>query len=294
MRPIFKHSKLWIVLFLLPATAVFAGIIIIPVFQSLGYSFFEWNGITTGNFIGLDHYIRLFQSKELRMSLQNSVIYSLFLTVYQVGVGTLMAFLLTNAKIKGKLIYRNIFFVPVLLSVTVMAQMWLWIYNGDYGLINQLAQTLGMDWRQQWLNKKVSALFCVAIADSWKGMGYQMLIIYAAMRNISRSYYEASDIDGATLGRQFLHITLPMAAPTLRMCMIMSIAYGFRAFETIQLMTGGGPGIFTYNLTIMMYKAMFTMNDYGYGSAVAVMIVLICVTLMLGINRATRRFDEIY
>lgn len=294
MRPIFKNNKMWIALFVTPATVVFTFIIIIPLIQSFGYSFFEWNGISTGDFVGIANYKRLFLSKELPISLKNSLIYSLILTIYQVGLGTVIASVLINTKIKGTVIYRNIYFVPVLLSVTVMSQMWIWIYHGDYGLINQIAKFMGMEWRQQWLNRKGSSLIAVAIADSWKGMGYQMLIIYAAMRNISRTYYEAAEIDGASMVQQFRHITLPLSAPTLRMCMIMSITYGFRAFETIHLMTGGGPGNFTYNLTILMYKAMFTMNDYGYGSAIAVVIVFICVGLLVVINKSTQNLDEIY
>lgn len=153
---------------------------------------------------------------------------------------------------------------------------------------------MGLQWRQQWLNKKSSALVAVTLAEAWKGMGYHMLIIYAAMKNIPRDYMEASSIDGATPVRQFFSITLPLAAPTIRMCMVMCLTFGFRAFEMTYLMTGGGPGIYTYNLTILMYKAMFTMNDFGYGSAIAVVIVALCVGLMLLINRVTRRFDEIY
>jgi raffinose/stachyose/melibiose transport system permease protein len=121
-----------------------------------------------------------------------------------------------------------------------------------------------------------------------------MLIIYAAMRNIPNVYFEASCIDGASPFKQFLHISLPLTVPAIRMTVIMCLTHGFRAFETTYLMTGGGPGIYTYNLTILMYESMFTMNDFGYGSAIAMVIVSICVGLMLGINYLTRKIDDIY
>ena len=226
--------------------------------------------------------------------MKNSIIYSLLLTAYQVGLGTLFAFIFANMKIRGLAFCRNVYFVPVLLSASVVSQLWIWIYHGDYGLINKLSELIGLEWRQQWLNRKNSALVAVTIAEAWKGMGYHMLIIYAAMKNIPKDYMEASSIDGATPMRQFFSITLPLAAPTIRMCIVMCLTFGFRAFEMTYLMTGGGPGIYTYNLTILMYKAMFTMNDFGYGSAIAVVIVILCVGLMLLINRLSRRFDEIY
>lgn len=294
MNPIFRKSKGWMVLFVAPLMIVFGIIIIIPLFQTFYYSFFEWNGIKTVDFRGIDNYIKLLNARELGISLKNSIIYSAVLMVFQVGVGTVLSFILTNVKIKGKLIYRNIYFVPVLLSVSVAAQLWIWIYNGDFGLINQLMKLMGIEWRQQWLNQKGVSILAVAFVEAWKGMGYIMLIIYAGMRNIPGVYADAASIDGATPIQKFRYITLPLAAPTIRITVVMCITQGFRSFETTYLMTGGGPGILTHNLTILMYKSMIILNDYGYGSAIAVAIVIICVGLMYIINRLTERYDNIY
>ena len=296
MSPIYKtrKSKIWIAFFLAPTVLIFVAIGIIPLFQSFYYSFFEWTGISTVAFRGLENYKRLLKAREMAVSMKNSVLYSLELTAYQVGLGTLFAFIFSSVKIHGKTLFRNIYFIPVLLSASVVSQLWIWIYHGDYGLINKLAEALGSSWRQQWLTKKGSALTAVVLAESWKGMGYHMLIIYAAMKNIPKDYLEASYMDGASPARQFFSIILPLAAPTIRMSAVMCLTFGFRAFEMTYLMTGGGPGIYTYNLTILMYKAMFTMNDYGYGSAIAMVIVGLCVFLMAFINRLTRRFDEVY
>lgn len=290
MNVIFKKSKGWLVLFVAPLILIFSIIIVIPLFQTLYYSFFEWNGIRTTAFRGLDNYKKLLQSRELGISLKNSIIYSLMLTIYQVGLGIVFSFILTSVKIKGRLIYRNIFFVPVLLSISVVAQLWIWIYNGDYGLINQLMDMLKIPWSQQWLNGIRTSLPAVAFVDAWKGMGYIMLIIYAAMRNVPDVYGEAAMIDGATAMQKLRYIILPLSAPVIRMTIVMCMTFGFRAFETTYLITGGGPGVSTYNLTILMYKAMFKINDYGYGSAIALVIVMICVGLMYLINRLTRRW----
>jgi len=291
---LFHKNKGWLILFAAPAIIVFGSIIVIPLFRTLYYSFFEWNGIRTEDFLGLANYKKLFTSREINTSLINSVVYAIFLVLYQVGLGTVFAFLLTQSRIKGKLIFRNIYFIPVLLSVSVVSQLWIWIYNADYGFINQLMNALHIDWNQNWLNQKWASLLAVAFVESWKGMGYVMLIIYAGVRNIPEVYNEAAVIDGASAFQKFRHITVPLAAPTIRITIVMCITNGFRAFDTTYLMTGGGPGIYTYNLTIMMYNAMIKQNNYGYGSAIAVFIVVICVGLMYLINRITRRYDIIY
>lgn len=291
---LFRNNKGWLLGFASPAIVIFCVVIVIPLFQTFYYSFFEWNGIRTGGFLGFANYKRLFSSREINTSLLNSIVYAIFLVVYQVGIGTAFAFILTQSKIKGKLFFRNVYFIPVLLSVSVVSQLWIWIYNADYGFINQLMRSFHISWEQNWLNQKWTSLLAVAFVESWKGMGYIMLIIYAGVRNIPEVYNEAALIDGATALQKFIHITIPLAAPTIRITVVMCLTNGFRAFDTTYLMTGGGPGIFTYNLTIMMYQAMMGQNDYGYGSAVAVFIVVICVGLMYLINRATRRYDTIY
>lgn len=291
---LFKKNKKWLISFAAPAVIVFCVIIVIPLFQTVYYSLFDYNGIHIGKFVGLGNYKKIFHSRELSTSLINSIVYAIILVVYQVGIATVFAFILTQSKIKGKQFFRNIYFIPVLLSVSVVAQLWIQIYNGDYGLINQLSAALGLDWRQNWLNQKWFSLFAVAFVESWKGMGYILLIIYAAIRNIPNVYNEAAAIDGATSAQKFRNIILPLAAPTIRICSVMCITNGFRAFDTTYLMTGGGPGIYTYNLTIMMYEAMIKKVAYGYGSAIAAFIVVICVSLMWIINKSTRKYDTIY
>ena len=289
-----KKNKKYLVLFAAPASVLFCVVIVIPLFQTLYYSFFEWNGIKTTAFRGIENYRTMLESREIGTSLINSLIYALFLFVYQVGLGMLFAFILTQIKIKGKYLFRNLYFIPVLLSISVVSQLWIQIYNADYGLINQLMDAWGINWHQNWLNRKWTSLLAVAFVESWKGMGYIMLILYAALRNIPEVYHEAACIDGASAFQRFRHITVPLALPTIRITVVMCLTNGFRAFDTTYLMTGGGPGIYTYNLTIMMYEAMMGKNDYGYGSAIAVFIVAICVGLMFVINKATQKYDTIY
>ena len=291
---LFMKSKRGLVLFSLPACVLFCVIVVVPLFQTFYYSFFEYNGIRLEKYIGIQNYREMFASREIKTSFINSVVYAVFLVIYQVGLGTLFAFILTQAKIIGKKVFRNLYFIPVLLSISVVAQLWNQLYNGDFGLLNQFFKAIGLMYRQNWINRKWSSLFAVAFVEAWKGMGYIMLIIYAGIRNIPDVYNEAAIVDGANGVQKFRYITMPLAAPTIRICSIMCLTNGFRAFDTTYLMTGGGPGIYTYNMTIMMYDAMMNKVRYGYGSAVAVFIIAMCVGLMLVINKATQKYDRIY
>lgn len=281
-------------LFTAPVIILFCLIIVIPLAESAAMSFTEWDGVNEAVFTGLDNFKRLFTSRDLKVSIRNSLLYSGVLTVYQIGLGTLFAYFLANFNIKGRRFFKDVYFFPVLLSVSVVAQLWISVYHGDFGLINQLTRHLGLAWEQNWLYEPVKGVIAIVLAESWKGMGYHMLIIYAAMKNVPDVYYEASYIDGADKRQQFFHITLPLTIPTIKVCVVMCITYGFRAFEMIFLMTGGGPGNSSYTMPIMMYKALFGLQKYGYGSAIAVVIVIICVGMMLVINKLTERFDGQY
>lgn len=294
MNPLFRKKKAAMCLFTAPVIILFCLIIVIPLAESAAMSFTEWDGVNEAVFTGLDNFKRLFTSRDLKVSIRNSLLYSGVLTVYQIGLGTLFAYFLANFNIKGRRFFKDVYFFPVLLSVSVVAQLWISVYHGDFGLINQLARHLGLAWEQNWLYEPVKGVIAIVLAESWKGMGYHMLIIYAAMKNVPDVYYEASYIDGADKRQQFFHITLPLTIPTIKVCVVMCITYGFRAFEMIFLMTGGGPGNSSYTMPIMMYKALFGLQKYGYGSAIAVVIVVICVGMMLVINKVTERFDGQY
>ena len=285
MTTLFKKQKLALVLFTAPLLIIFFVIIILPLIQSGVMSFTNWDGVNASEFAGLDNYKRLFNSPDLSIAMRNSVLYSIVLTIYQLGLGTFFAFVLVNVKIKFKRFFKDAFFLPMVLSVTVVSQLWIAIYHGDFGLINQAAKALGSDWRQYWLSEPIKGLIAVVLTESWRGMGYHMLIIYAAMQNVPKMYYEASTIDGASTGQQFRKITFPLIAQTLKICFIMCITFGFRAFEQIFIMTGGGPGNYTYTLSIMLYKALFGLQKYGYASAIAVVIVILCVGIMQLIER---------
>lgn len=288
---VFKRSRLAQVLFVLPVIIIYGIIIVFPLIQGFFMSFTVWDGVNAAQFNGLANYQKLFSSPDLWPSIRNSILYSVFLTIYQIGFATIFAFILVNVDIRMKRFFKAAYFVPVLLSVTVVAQLFVSIYHGDFGLINKFAETMGWDWRQNWLAEPIKGILAIAFAESWKGMGYHMLIIYAAMRNVPCSYYEAARIDGASTFQQFRNITIPLTSQAVKVCFVMCITFGFRAFEMIHIMTGGGPGNYTSTMPIMMYKALFSLRNYGYSNAIAMFIVVLCVLVMLGVEKATAATD---
>lgn len=287
----FKRNRTAQWMFVLPAVLIYGLIIVYPLIQGFIMSFTAWDGVNPAEFVGLKNYVRMFKSPDLWPSIKNSILFSVFLTIYQIGFATIFAFILTNVEIKFKRLFKTAFFVPVILSVTVVAQLFVSIYHGDFGLINKLAEALGFDWSQNWLTQPVKGILAIAFAESWKGMGYHMLIIYAAMRNIPRSYYEAANIDGANAFQQFVNITIPLISQSTKVCIVMCITFGFRAFEMVYVMTGGGPGNTTSTMSIMMYDALFARRNYGLSNAIAVFIVVLCVGIMWLVELATASTD---
>lgn len=282
-------NKIAILVFTMPTLLIFTIVIFFPILKTLVMSFYDWDGLNKPDFISFNNYVRIFKSSDFLVSTKNSIIFSLFITIYQVGLGSVMAVLVANKRLPGKKFFRSSYFIPVVLSVTVVSQLWLSIYHTEFGLLNRLFEFLGMSYRQSWLSQFDTAIFAVAITEAWRGMGYHMVIIYAGLRSIPEHYLEAAVIDGASPTRKFFSVTLPLMAETYRICLILCMTFGFRAFEQVFIMTRGGPRNSTFTMAIMLYKAVFSLQKFGYGCAIATVIVIQCVIVMLVINRFIAR-----
>lgn len=282
-------NKAAIALFTIPTLLIYSIVIFYPMLQTVFRSFFEWDGLNVPAFIKLDNYVKLFTSDDFIVSTKNSIIFSSVITVYQIGLGTIMALLLSSVTLRGRNFFKSSYFIPVLLSVTVVCQLWLSIYNGQYGLLNKVFEVFGMDYRQDWLSDSKVAMVAIAFVNAWQGMGYHMTIIYAGLKSIPSSYYEAAKIDGASPAQAHIRITLPLMAETYKICLILCLTFGFKAFEHMFIMTGGGPGNATFTMAMLLYKAVFRLQQYGYGCSVATVLVIQCIVVMLIINRFVAR-----
>lgn len=277
-------------LFALPALIIFTIFVVYPLLDIFYGSTLDWDGITKGTFIGLENYKELFTDKLFYRSLLNGFICAFVLTPVELGIGTVLALALLEKNIRGKSILRRSYFMPVVLSITVVCQLWIAMYDPSNGLFNKIFEALGIPYQQEWLSSMgISSLLAVIVVSAWQNVGYQFILIYAGAKSIPSHYYEAAQIDGATKFKTHLKVTIPMLAETYRMCLIFIFIGGLNMFGHMQIMTGGGPGTSTYTLPYMMYRESFKTGKYGYGSAIAVMIMLQCLLVVIFINRHVAR-----
>lgn len=278
-------NKLAIAIFTVPTLALFSLMVFYPILQVFFKSFFDWNGLSAGTFIGFENYFRLFDDKLFFLSNKNGFIFAAVITVFQLTVATVLALAVSNVKTKGRNFFRIVYFIPVVLSVTVVCQLWLSIYNADTGLLNKFFELIGSDYRQNWLTDRNKAILAIAAVNAWQWMGYQFALILAGIKSIPTSYYEAAQIDGATSLQAHMKITMPLLAETYKFCLLISVTGGIKAFTEMFIMTSGGPGNSTYTLTYMMYSSAFRSGEFGYGLAAASILVLECLMAILVINK---------
>lgn len=285
-------NPLAIFLFVLPAAVLFTVFMFVPIVQVFLYSFTDWNGIRQATFTGLKNYIQLFGDKNFGISNRNQLIFAAIITVYQMFLGTVLAIVISDKRTKGRKFLRVAYFIPVVLSVTVVCQLWVAIFSGS-GLLNQIFTAMGSSFQQNWLGERYNAIKVIAFVNAWQWMGYQFALILAGVKSIPTDYYEAAQIDGAGPVRAHLRVTIPLLAETYKFCLIISVTGGIKAFTEMFIMTSGGPGTATYTLTYMMYNAAFKRNQYGYGLAAASIMVLECMMVMIVINFVFRDRDAV-
>jgi len=278
-------SNRWAILaFIAPALALFIIFVFIPLLEVFIYSFTEWDGVNQATFLGVENYKKLFKSSAFKVANGNGFKFGAVITIYQMVLATIFAIAVSDKRIRCRKFFRTAYFIPVVLSVTVVCQLWASIYDADNGLINALARSLGLDWKQSWLSKRYEAIYAIAFVNAWQWMGYQFALIVAGIKSIGEEYYEAAEIDGATSFKTHWYVTLPLLKDTYNFCLLVSITGGIKAFTEMQIMNSGGPGTATYTLTYIMYRQAFVSHKYGYGLSAAAILVLECLIAILVLN----------
>lgn len=274
-----RRDKKAIFLFVFPALLVFFVIILLPIFTSAYYSLLKWDGIGKGVFIGLENYKNLFVNNT--DGFLKSVINAFWLALLSVGIQlpiSLVLALVLARGIRGENFFRTVYFIPVILSTVVIGQLWMKIYNPDYGLLNYVFAKLGLKTLEnQWLANPKIVLISVFIPILWQYIGYHMLLMYASAKSISTDIYEAAKIDGAGELTIATRITIPLIKPILKVCVIFAVIGSFKSFDLIYVLTNGGPMHASEVPTTLMYTTIFSKYQYGYGSAVAIFIIVECL-----------------
>lgn len=284
-------NKKVIALFVLPTLILFTVMVFYPIIQTFYKSFFDWNGLTKPEFTGLENYKALFQDDLFFESMKNGFIFAVILVVFQVGMATVLTMILMNRKIRFQRFFRSAYFIPAVLSVTVVCQLWSAIYNPEWGLINKIFELFGSGYKQNWLGSMNFAIVAVAFVNVWQYMGYQLCIIYSSAKAIPEEYMEAAKIDGASELQMDRFILLPMLKDTYKMSFIFAITGGLNAFAHMNILTKGGPGTSTYTLTYMTFRSAFTVGKFGYGCTSAMLLVAQCLLATVIINWLFRNKD---
>lgn len=270
-----KKNALWGLAFLAPQLLGLIFFAIIPLVSALVLSFMEWDGFGDRSFVGIENFIYQFTNSDFWTATYNTVLY----TILTVPVGLFISLLLATAlnNIKGKEIYRLFYFMPVVTSSVSIGVIWMWILNGDIGILNQVLAMIGIA-GPDWLTNTSLVMISIAILSIWWQLGYNMVIFLAGLQGISKSYYEAAEIDGASTFQQFRNITLPMLSPTTFFVTIMAIIGSFQVFDQAFVMTNGGPGKASYTMVFHIYDNAFV--DFRFGESSAAAMILFVVILI--------------
>ena len=259
--------------FLAPNIVGFLIFTFLPVFASLLLAFCQWDLLSEPKFVGIKNFVTLFSDKLFWKYFGNTLFFMMGIPV-GMTVSLCLA-LLMNHKLKGMVVFRTIYFMPVVSSMVAVALLWRWIYNPDFGLLNSFLRTIGFRNPPQWLSSTAWAKPAVMIMQIWKGAGYNMLLYLAALQGVPEQLYEAADIDGANAWQKFWYVTFPMLGPTNFFIVIMGIIGGFQIFGALYVMTGGGPAGSTTTIVYYIYNNAFQWFKMGYASAISWFLFLI-------------------
>ncbi|MCB8881461.1 sugar ABC transporter permease [Acidisoma cellulosilytica] len=283
-------ALLTVLLFVPPAVLLFTIFVILPLGQAAWFSLFKWNGLGwPHDFIGLQNYGRLLQSSNFRTAFCNNLLIIVFSIAIQLPLGLGMALLLAR-RAWGSVAFRLIFFLPYVLADVAAGLIFRFIFDGNYGPISSLIQAMGGQPLFMLADPNL-AFTAIIIVVVWKYFGFHMMLYIAGLQGIDRQLYEAAEIDGANARQRFVSITLPQLAPMLKLSVFFSVIGALQLFDMIIPLTGGGPFEKTNTMVTFMYSFGITRMRVGYGSAVGVILFLVCVIFALFYQRILMR-DE--
>lgn len=270
-------------LYMLPGCAMVLVFVYIPVIANCVYSFFRLSSYSAGmKFVGLDNYIRFFHNESLGIMLRNNLLYCVISLIVQVGFGTVIALLLESklASSRFRNAFRNIYYIPALISLTAVSLMFTFIYEPNLGLLNSAFKALGLtSMTQSWLGDSKIAIYCIIAMSQWQYTGYITLLMVVAFQNVSPDYIEAASIDGAGPVRRAISVVLPLAKEQLLVCSIITVIGAFKLFTEVYSTTAGGPGNSTQVLGLFLYQNAFLHDDLGMAAVTGVFIFVITMVL---------------
>lgn len=286
MDKLYRNKKT-IFLFIAPALILYIIVLIVPIISSIYYSFFKWNILNPMKFIGFSNYIRMFTSDDV---VKKSIINVLLMLVVALLGQELVAFFISIAltsHLKGAKIFKNLFFMPAVLSSTAVGLMWVMLYDSKYGLIDVFLRNVGLSgFAKSWLTDPHTALWSLCAVSVWQFIGNSMIIFISAIQTIPESLFEAAKIDGASYLQTARKITVPLMQPIIKINTVLIAVGTLKTFDLTYVMTGGGPDHATEVLASIMYTRAFKMLEYGYGDSISVILLIMCLLVTFIIMKA--------
>lgn len=271
-----RSEFLWGWLFILPTMIGLIVLNIIPIFQTIYQSFFKTGDFGRGNiFVGAENYVKVFGDSEVWQSLFNTFKYAIVEVPFSIAIALVLAVLL-NRRMRGRCVYRTVFFLPMVAAPAAVAMVWRWLFNSDFGLINNIFHI-----HVKWVSSPEIAVFSIAAIGIWSIIGYNMVLFLAGLQEIPMDYYEAAQIDGATGIKRFFYITVPLLSPTLFFVLITRIIGALQVFDLIYMvMDRSNPALEkTQSLVFLFYKYAFVNKNMGYGATIVILLLVITITI---------------
>lgn len=278
------YSKKWTAgLYLLPAIILVTVFIYVAIGLNFYYSLFRWSTYSEKIWIGIDNYIRLFRDENFWIALRNNIFFAITSVTCQVGFALVLAAVLEQKwlrKISG--FCRTVFFIPSLISISVVSLMWQLMLNPSMGFFNRFLKAIGLgSLAIDWLGNPKTAIWCVIASSQWQFVGYTAMLFVVAIQRIPDDFYEAAQIDGANALQSFFYITLPNVKEMLLLNLTTTLIGVFKTFDEVYIMTAGGPGRASEVLGTLLYRTGFREDAMGYASAVGVAIFVITFALSI-------------
>lgn len=265
------QDNMWGYLLIAPTILGLLILNVYPLLDTIRLSFSSTKVFGGYEFVGMKNYMDMFSSAEFWRATWNTLLFCILTVPGGVFLALLVAILL-NSKIKGKVVFRAVFFLPMVVAPAAVAMVWKWMFNAEYGIINTVLGT-----KIDWITDPNVVIITVAIVAIWGALGYDAVLLLSGIQNISRSYYEAASLDGCTKLQQFRYITMPMVSPTLFVVLIMRLMASLKVYDLLYMMVGeGNPALSrAQSLIYLFYRESFVSGNRGYASAIVIWTVLL-------------------
>ena len=271
-----RNELIWGWLFMLPTVIGLIVLNIYPIIGTIKQSFYKTGDFGIGDkFVGLDNYVKMFSDGDIWQALLNTFKYAIVEVPFSIAIALVLAVLL-NRKMRGRSIYRTIFFLPMVAAPAAVAMVWRWLFNSEFGLLNNVFHT-----DIKWVSDPKIAVYSIAVIGVWSIVGYNMVMFLSGLQEVPKDYYEAASIDGASGVRQFFSITIPLISPTLFFVCVTRVIGALQVFDLIYMVIEkGNPALQkTQSLVYLFYDAAFIDKNMGYGSAIVVFLLAVIMVL---------------